>query len=48
MDVPSVRRNGARFKTDSVCCDAQKVLQRMERGFWHPVPTEKAPKSAPV
>jgi len=22
MDAPSVQCNGARFKTDSVCCDA--------------------------
>jgi len=33
MDVPSVMRSGARFKTDSVCCDAQKVLQDEKRGF---------------
>jgi len=46
MDVPSVMRDSTKFKTDSVCCDAQKVLQRVKRGFWRPEPLKMSPNPA--
>jgi len=38
MDVPSVMRDSTKFKTDSVCCDTQKVSQGKKRGFLLPEP----------
>jgi len=48
MDAPSVQRSAAGCKTNSVCCDAQKVSQVLKSGFEHPVPTENAQKSTSV
>jgi len=47
MDDPSVMRDGAKFKTNSVCCDTQKVLQRVKSGFLPPEP-QKMPQNPPL
>ncbi|KXU38266.1 hypothetical protein AXE65_02045 [Ventosimonas gracilis] len=47
MDGPSVMRLGARFKIDSVCCDAEKVLQGAKRRFLPSEPQE-LPQKTPL
>jgi len=47
MDAPSVMRDSTKFKTNSVCCDAQKVLQSGKRGCLLPEP-RKMPQNPPL